>query len=530
MELRELTYKSPKSRQKIWSISAKKLSLQKINLSFMATIELSLSKKATKITNEAGQVKMLYEVMIRFFHGHINLHAKSEVFVSKDFFEYYIDKKLCDKIGIRVPAKMETATEAEALKRGLQMRNVGDIVIRKRVITQDVVYHREQQKRINGIKEAIVEAFEKADKHNIKIDWLKGIVEKYNHPSETEKRNCTDFFDTMQNYLEAKHFSVMMERHYKVLARSVGRYVAFVRATNKKRRHFSFDVEKLTKDDIEDYRDYLRNESDLAAEQPALFARIVDKYPDYFKSNRFEIHPRGENTIFKFMKELKAFFNWLNKTERTSNRPFEKIELGSEQYGAVNYITIKERNQIAECDLSQSKHLETQRDIFVFQCFVGCRVGDLMRFTEANIEDGVLTYVPHKTKDEGGQSVVARIPLHPKAIELVEKYRGKDPKGRLFPFISPQKYNYAIKEVFTKAEVTRNVIVRNALTGENEARPINEIASSHMARKTFIGNAYLISPDQAIIASMSGHTQNSRAFARYRNIEDSTKKAIIDKL
>lgn len=78
--------------------------------------------------------------------------------------------------------------------------------------------------------------------------------------------------------------------------------------------------------------------------------------------------------------------------------------------------------------------------------------------------------------------------------------------------------------------VTREVIVRNPTTGEFEPRHINEIASSHLARRTFVGNAYLKAPDPSIVGSMSGHVEGSKSFRRYRNIEESTKRAIIEQL
>ena len=72
--------------------------------------------------------------------------------------------------------------------------------------------------------------------------------------------------------------------------------------------------------------------------------------------------------------------------------------------------------------------------------------------------------------------------------------------------------------------------VRNALTGNFELRPINEIASSHLARRTFIGNAYFKVSDPNIIGKMSGHVDGSKAFKRYRNIEDDTLRNVINLL
>ena len=239
---------------------------------------------------------------------------------------------------------------------------------------------------------------------------------------------------------------------------------------------------------------------------------------------------RGDNTLVKLTKKLKAFFVWLYETDKTKNRPFDGIKIGSEKFGTPYYITIEERNAIADFDFSGSKSLEVQRDIFVFQCFVGCRVGDLIKLTEDNIINGVLVYAPHKTKDEGDQTLQARVPLHPKAVELIEKYKGSVPDGRLFPFITPQKYNEAIKAIFTKVGITRNVVVRNPKSGENEIKPINEIASSHLARRTFVGNAYFKVSDPNIIGKMSGHVEGSKAFSRYRKIEDSTLLDVINQL
>ena len=78
------------------------------------------------------------------------------------------------------------------------------------------------------------------------------------------------------------------------------------------------------------------------------------------------------------------------------------------------------------------------------------------------------------------------------------------------------------------AGITRKVEWRNPRTGVNELVPINKIASSHMARRTFIGNAYFKVQDPNLIGKMSGHVEGSTAFARYRKIEDETLKNVID--
>ena len=51
-----------------------------------------------------------------------------------------------------------------------------------------------------------------------------------------------------------------------------------------------------------------------------------------------------------------------------------------------------------------------------------------------------------------------------------------------------------------------------------------------MGRKTFIGAAYNEVQDPSIVSKMSGHVENSKAFARYRNIEESVLENVISKI
>ena len=101
---------------------------------------------------------------------------------------------------------------------------------------------------------------------------------------------------------------------------------------------------------------------------------------------------------------------------------------------------------------------------------------------------------------------------------------------KLLPFISPQKYNDAIKRCFLAARITRQVAILDPLTRKEVKRPLNEVASSHLARRTFIGNLYKQVQDPDLISSMSGHAEGSKAFARYRDIDDNMKSGLVKKL
>lgn len=484
-----------------------------------------------------------YEILVRMFHGkNVNLRAKSGWYCSDSFFEYYIDIKKTLGMGVSIAGNALTATKEKAAQMGYALRQSGEIVITKRLETPDVKYHRELKSRVEGLKRYIVKRYEATGAHGLTSAWLQDVVDSCTHPDRI-KVGEKDFYSLGEEYLRKHHIAESDAKNYCVLLRAVARYEAFVKATE--RRTFSFDIDRLKRADIEDFIDYFRHEKSISEHHPALFADILEAHPANMKIKKQVIYDHGENTVIKNVKRLKTLFLWFAENGLTHNRPFNGIEIGAERYGTPYYITIEERNKIAETDmeaafagLSEDEKnnitfplptLEAQRDVFVCHCFIGCRVSDLIRMSERNITNGILVYTPIKTHNVT-DAVQARVPLHPKALALIEKYRGVDIEGRLFPFLSPYQYNKAIKQIFTLCGITRSVEVRNPLTGETELRPINEIASSHLARRTFIGNAYFKVSDPNIIGKMSGHKDGSRAFRRYRNIEDETLKGVIDQI
>lgn len=451
----------------------------------MATIYLKLSKRVNPVTN-------LAEVILRLRNGNdYDILAKSGIYITPDNF-----------------------------------RN-GEIKVNYRKVGNDTRFHEEQARKMSELQNTILTLAVK-EKSKVSKEWLQSIIANFVRGiSESEVKEAKNVYQLYEEYLEKKDFSLSHRKASQVVIRDLARFEGYIRSTDKHRKDYSFDVNTVTRTDIEMFREYLKDEKQLSEKYPKLFETLLSTYPAGVKHGQKVLEERGHNTIIKLMKKLKAFFTWLYETDRITNRPFDGIKIGSETFGTPYYISIEERNQIADFDFSGNKHLETQRDIFVFHCMVGCRVGDLMKLTSKNIYDNILIYTPHKTKDDGNNGQ-ARVPLLTKALELIEKYKGFDPEGRLFPFISPQKYNDAIKTIFTRVGITRFVEVRNAKTGEDEIRPINEVASSHLARRTFIGNAYLRVQDPNLIGKMSGHTNGSRAFSRYRNIEDETLKNIVE--
>ncbi|MDD2495568.1 MAG: phage integrase SAM-like domain-containing protein [Tissierellia bacterium] len=376
-------------------------------------------------------------------------------------------------------------------------------------IKAKIIYDNDKRKEFDSAilrqKEYIIDAYNKANKAELPPDWLQITLDRLYHP-EIHKTPET-LLEHFDNYVQTHKVSDGRRKQLKVLYGMLQRFSAY--------QEKDYQLHEFTKPILKEFAHFLSIEYTLPKIRPSIYEEISEKQLP---------KQRSQNRISGLLSMLRGFFN-SEDIKKLCPNPFDGYSIEPEVYGTPIYISIEERNIIAECDLSARPGLAVQRDIFIFQCFIGCRVGDLMRFTKDNINNDTLTYIASKTAEDN--PVTVDVPLSDMAKKLVDKYKGVDRKGRSFPFIAEQNYNEALKEIFEKAGITRMVAWLNPLTRKEELRPINEIASSHMARRTFIGNLYAKVKDPNLIGSMSGHVEGSKAFARYRNIDIDVKKETI---
>lgn len=361
----------------------------------------------------------------------------------------------------------------------------GGIVI-PRIATQEQAELKASKARVDALVAHILDAFAEADKDVVTRNWMQDQVDRFHHPDKLSGAG-TGFSELFSEFIRLKDVSASRTRRYKVIAGALER---FQDETGRKLTVTGVNVRTL-----EAFRAYLEKDD-----------------------------TRGKNVVIQYLDVLRTFYHWLNRRGITRHNPFDNYQIGTAVYGTPYYLTIQERDAIYTADLTKRPALAVQRDIFVFQCLVGCRVGDLLRFRKTDVESGFLSYIPRKTRE--GHPLVVRVPLGETAREIVARYSGIA-GDRLLPFISAQKYNDAIKEILKAAGVTRTVTILDPLTREEVRKPINEVASSHLARRTFVGNLYRQVKDPALIGSMTGHTEGSKAFARYRDIDDDIKKDTV---
>ena len=103
---------------------------------------------------------------------------------------------------------------------------------------------------------------------------------------------------------------------------------------------------------------------------------------------------RGQNTINDLFTKLRTFFRCAVESGKTQNNPFTHFAVQECVYGTPYYITIEERNKLYHTNLDHNPALAVQCGIFVLQCLIGCRVGDLYKLTKSNVINEGIEYIP----------------------------------------------------------------------------------------------------------------------------------------
>lgn len=368
---------------------------------------------------------------------------------------------------------------------------------------------------------------EAADKTSIDSKGFTLLVDRELHPDKYKPKTKT-LFDAFDDYMSEVQPTESYCKSVRLVKSCLQRFERFLSIETG--QHFEVSFDTFTDENLSEFEDFLQDEYTLFDGKGKPLPQYASIYSTLLDGTQMrKPGKRGKNSICKMLKVFRTVWNWALKHQRTTNNPFALFDMPSQTYGTPYYITLAERNKIADFDLSDNPRMAIQRDIFIFQCLIGCRVSDLYNLTPANVINDTIQYIAQKTAREKPRTVV--VPLNSRAKEILARYYdGLRTEGKLLPFIKEQKYNVRIKQIFKRCGVTRNVTIYNSTTGKEEIRPICEIASSHMARRTFVGNLYKKVGNVDLVASLSGHTANSTAFFRYRDIDLETKQDLVDKI
>lgn len=443
----------------------------------MAAINFSLS------TKQVGSKK---QVMVRFTHSKINQRAKSGIFVDPTYWDEALQSVVMPRVRLVTDEIQKTITEL-----------------------------REVDARLRELKLFIEDEFIKdlsAPASN--PEWLKEVV--YVAINGEDEGKEVDFFGAWELFISTKIVSDQRRKLYGTVRNILQRFEKVKQRTTK---GFKLNLHTFPPILLSEFEKYLYDED-----------KYVEKYPDIFKGVRLCEGrggvKRGANTVSGRLDIFRTFYKWAVDKELTKHDPFLKFHIKAPVFGTPIYITKEERDALLNKPMS-TQSLSQVRDIFVFHCCVGCRVGDLLKFTKDNVIDGAIEYIAGKTADD--RPLTVRVPLNSIASAIIDKYKDEKRKA-LLPFVSHQKYNDYIKRCFEEAGITRLVTVIDTKTCRNKQVRICDYVTTHMARKTFIGNLYAQVQDPNLIGALSGHVEGSKAFARYRHIDEDLKRKTVELL
>ena len=185
-----------------------------------------------------------------------------------------------------------------------------------------------------------------------------------------------------------------------------------------------------------------------------------------------------------------------------------------ESYDVPISLTLAELDKLRVADVPEN--LRETRDAFVLQCSIGCRIGDFQKISMDNVDvvDGVpfVHYLPTKTARQSRQELPT--PLIPFAVDIINKY------GFHFKILhnisGKDGYNSKIKKLIQYCKIDRLCSVYDEREKTEIRKPLYEIASSKLARKTFVN---LCATCQVDMYASGLHSRSSNAVERYAHID-----------
>ncbi len=266
-------------------------------------------------------------------------------------------------------------------------------------------------------------------------------------------------------------------------------------------------IENMNQDTMREWRKWLENEK-----------YSVSRVKDCF------------NQLFTFAKKLEQKYDYDFKLNKGKIEPIKDKRSVEEKRSNGIALTPVEVGKLRDIDLTGKEDLQPIRDMFLLQCYCGCRVDDLPLLLDSSHisrdSDGHY-YSTFKTQKKGITSITPLTSLYPMAWQLVERYKDN------CPFVSRAdfaKYNRQIKLLAKLVGLDRE-ITKTKQNGKDKTVGkfhVYDKLSSHDGRRTFITNCIRekgLTPDK--IKLISGHTDTKLIETTYANLTQEDNKKIL---
>lgn len=308
-----------------------------------------------------------------------------------------------------------------------------------------------------------------------------------------------------------------------------GRYAIMMGKARKLQRFLvikglsGISAREFTADLLLEYRQFIYDEY-----------QYVDQFPQLYPSGGGMHAPRRrckDTTVVHDLKALQAFFRELEDTGEIRRSPFKKISFEKRRsimhvmYDAPFFLKSEELRKVMNTTVPPE--LQQTKDIFVLNCALGCRISDLKRLTMDKVtvsDDGIpyVHYIPSKTARAQTTNQEIQTPLIPPALEIIQRtqlvFNGHNPK------YEKQVYNKSLRHLLAYCGIDRQVCIFDHELGDNVYRPLYEVASSKLARKTHVD---MLTKVQINYYVAGLHREGSEAVFRYTSLELKDRYALL---
>lgn len=236
---------------------------------------------------------------------------------------------------------------------------------------------------------------------------------------------------------------------------------------------------------------------------------FVLNFIEYLQENDF-----SHNTISKHLKNLKTFLIEANQKKLINTIDFnvKDFNFTPEETTAI-YLSENELNQMLELDLSDKKHYELARDIFLIGCYTGQRISDYNGLTASSIKKiNGRDFFSIKQKKTGAR---VNCPITKEIKQIMDlRHNGLPPKK-----ILEKDLNKYIKKIGEELKLKQKIecIKRKGGKEIKEYISKSDLIHSHTARRSFCTNMYLKKMPVFDIMHFSGH-KTEREFYKYIRI------------
>lgn len=326
------------------------------------------------------------------------------------------------------------------------------------------------------------------------------------------RRKSETLYQRFLRYLEEAHRDGVM---------GGGRYAVALGKAHKLQRFLtiigqpSISAHKFTTDMVLRFRHFIYDEYKYASQYPALYPCGA--------GHRVPNRQLKSTTVVHDLKLLQAFFAELETTEEIRRSPFRSISMEKRRF--IMHVSYDEPIYLRKDELKiimatvVPEHLQWVKDLFVLNCAIGCRISDLLRLTTNNVstsDDGIpyIHYIPSKTAKLQASNREVTTPLIAPAVDIIDR------TGlRLMPYrqhYGKQRYNKALRQLLQYCGITRKVKIYSLDAMANIEKPICDIATSKLARKTHID---MLNKVQINFYVAGLHRPGSDAVYRYTSLE-----------